>query len=238
MNHSLSELCKQTDTMLWQAWARSTKAPGAETLTGKLLFPCYREMETRKKETTRVSEQEARIAFIETLQSSSFLYAVEAPTSRAYQFTGKSPLSARTDLAIYESLTTRIGNVEFKAKGMGLSRKKQETIQQDIQKLILEPVPGIWFHLLESVNNSSINNKIQVLSKNIQQALAENASEIASNSLIIHLCVLKHGFSLQTEINPKTSSPAATCLSPVDLTVSRDQLISVQNTSGWALNRY
>ena len=65
---------------------------GSQTIcygAGRLVFPRYRDKELR------VSEQEARFAFVEALSQGPFRYSVEAPTSKLYRFSGKTPLSAQ-----------------------------------------------------------------------------------------------------------------------------------------------
>ena len=70
-----------------------------------------------------MSEQEARFAFVESLSRAPLLYSVEAPTEKLYQFTGSTPMSAQTDLAVHDRNGQRICNVEFKAKGVSRSRE-------------------------------------------------------------------------------------------------------------------
>ena len=53
-----------------------------------------------------------------------------------------------------------ICNVEFKAQGASSSAKDKSSIYKDVQKLLREPVWGLWFHLLNSVNNSTIKNSL------------------------------------------------------------------------------
>jgi hypothetical protein len=143
----ISAACGRADEGLWAAFARSRGREIDASQTGKLLFPVYR------GGGLRVSEQEARFAFVEALATGPLTYSVETPTSKMYQFTGKSPLSAQTDLAIHDEAGARICNVEFKAKGVSPSAEKHFPIYKDLQKLMREPLWGLWFHLLERVDN-------------------------------------------------------------------------------------
>jgi len=95
--------------------------------------------------------------------------------------------------------------------------KEYPKVEKDIQKLFREPTPGLWFHRLESVTNSSINSTIRILTQNIQTGLAKHGKDIGSSSLNLHICVLKYGFSLHTKINPKIiTSLSVDCLTSVD----------------------
>lgn len=135
--------CERTDCILWRAYNLSLKGEFGNIDRGHLLFPKCR---SKKKESLRVSEQEARFAFVESLHSTDFLYSVETPTSKLYQFTGKTRLSAQSDLAIHDQTGRRICNVEFKAKGISHSARQHDHIYKDFQKLLREPVRGLWFH--------------------------------------------------------------------------------------------
>ena len=70
----------------------------------RLLFPRYRKDEDCEKAKLRVSEQEARFAFVEALcKGGKFRYSVETPTDKLYRFTGETKeVSAQTDLTVYD----------------------------------------------------------------------------------------------------------------------------------------
>ncbi len=49
----------------------------------------------------RISEQESRVLFCSLLDRTyGYFYSIETPTKEKYQFSGKNPLSARSDLSI------------------------------------------------------------------------------------------------------------------------------------------
>ena len=232
----ISLACQHADNFLWNAYERSALVQFRNLGEGRLLFPNYR------GGLLRVSEQEARFAFVESLNRGPLLYSVEAPTDKLYQFTGKTPLSAQTDLALHDGNGKRICNVEFKAKGVSPSANKHFSISKDLQKLLREPIWGLWFHLLESVNNSTINNFLSVLAAQIWEVHQKFIGDIESPGLTIHICVLQHGFSLQKDLtisrNAGFGLEDLRRLLRLDLSVSRYELLGVENQNEWELYRY
>ena len=232
----ISSACKRTDLSLWDAYDLSLSGDFESIGKGHLLFPGYRSR-SNQKESLRVSEQEARFAFVESLNRSSLLYSVEAPTNKLYQFTGRTPMSAQSDLEIHDETGQRICNVEFKAKGISPSASEHIHIYKDFQKLLREPLWGLWFHLLESVNNSTINDLLCVMHSQICKVQQEFKHDVESPGLTVHICVLQHGFSLQKDL---TIPPDAEVLPDdfqLDLVVSRSELLSSDNLKGWNIHR-
>lgn len=229
MHPEISAACSRADEGLWAAFSRSRAPKAVGSHTGKLLFPKYR------GGGLRVSEQEARFAFVEALAPGSLTYAVEAPTSKLYQFTGKSPLSAQTDLAIHNEAGRRICNVEFKAKGVSPSAEKHFPIYKDLQKLMREPLWGLWFHLLEGVDNSTIRNLFTVFETQMERVRSEHIGDIESPGLTIHICVLQHKFSLERDF--PIDGGALDQLFKLEFQVSRSELLNVSDTNGWTINR-
>ncbi len=229
MHPEISAACNRADEGLWSAFSRSQGGKIVGFSTSKLLFPEYREGRLR------VSEQEARFAFVEALALGPLMYSVEAPTTKLYKFTGKTPLSAQTDLAIYNETGRRICNVEFKAKGVSPSAENHFSIYKDLQKLMREPLWGLWFHLLESVDNSTIRNLLEVFENQLVRVRSEHVGDIESPGLTIHICVLKHKFSLERDLPIHDAG-----LDPflkLEIQVSRSELLNVNNMSEWAVRR-
>ena len=226
--------CKHTDLGLWEAFSRSVTGESRASGHGRLVFPEYR------GGSLRVSEQEARFAFVEALSKGLLMYAVEAPTSKLYQFTGKTALSAQTDSAVYDATGVRICNVEFKAKGVRPSAKKHFPIYKDLQKLLREPQWGLWFHLLEGVNNSTINDFLSVMAEQIEKVRGEFGEDIESPGMTIHVCVLHQGFSVQRDLalveGGGLSNEELRRRLRLDLKVSRSELLSVSDDNGWDLH--
>jgi hypothetical protein len=234
LNPEISSVCRLTDFSLWDAYDLSLNGSFESAGKGHFLFPRYR---GSQDQSLRVSEQEARFAFVESLRRSSFLYSVEAPTNKLYQFTGSTPMSAQSDLAIHDEAGQRICNVEFKAKGISPSANKHIHIYKDFQKLLREPIWGLWFHLLESVNNSTINDLLCVMHSQICKVQQEFKYDAESPGLTIHICVLQHGFSLQKDLSISPDIELSPEDSQLDLVVSRSELLRANNLKGWNIHR-
>ena len=166
-------------------------------MDSRLIFPVY---SGRRDGALRISEQEARFAFTESIATTSYFYSVETPTRQGYQLTGSKPMSAQTDITLYDGKRRRILNVEFKAKGLSTSARSSFTIEKDIQKLLREPVPGMWFHILEAVDNSTILKLFDVIAKALFDITNNFQSDIQETRIIFHCCVLRQHFSLHKPI--------------------------------------
>ena len=238
LHQDISDTCRRTDKGLWNAYARSAESQLNVSSAGSLIFPQYH---GKRVGSLRVSEQEARFAFVEALCQSRLMYSVEAPTTKLYQFTGKTPLSAQTDLVVHDESGIPICNIEFKAKGLSPSARQHFPIFKDLQKLLREPVWGLWFHLLESTDNSTINNLLSVMAKQIGEVHREFGEDVESPGLTFHVCVLEHGFSLQRDVKLPPSHVITDAelrgQMHIDLKMSRSDLVKVHDLNGWDLNR-
>lgn len=231
LHPEIAEICMRTDAGLWSAYARSVANKEDVPDAGRLVFPTYR------NGTLRVSEQEARFAFVEAMRASELLYSVETPTTKRYSFTGKTALSAQTDLAMYGGDGIRVCNVEFKAKGVSPSAKKHLPIYKDIEKLMREPEWGLWFHLLEAVDNSTIGHLLSVIADQMERVTQQHAEDLETPGLTIHVCVLQHGFSIHREfVAQETSGLSAGGLREalgIRIKVSPSELLEVLDDNGW-----
>ena len=234
LHPDISEACKRADVGLWDAYARSVGSQPSGSWAGRLVFPQYRD------KGLRVSEQEARFAFVEALAQGPLRYSVEAPTSKLYSFSGKSPLSAQTDLQLHNENKIGICNVEFKAKGVSSSAQDNLSIYKDVQKLLREPAWGLWFHLLEGIDNSTIDKFLDVMVRQIAEVQYDFESDVEAPGLSLHICVLRHRFALHKDL----PLPAGGVIDIaklhkhlyVDLHVSRYALRQVHNLNGWVLH--
>ena len=233
----ISSLCRSTDRLLWESFKRSESPQPFGTDRCRLLFPAE-----RGKKELRVSEQEARFAFVEALcTGGQFRYSIETPTEKTYQFTGTRGASAQTDLTVYDGETKHpLYNVEFKAGGISPSATNKDRIYKDVQKLLREPVRGLWFHLLDSTDNSTITSFLRVIMEGIGEALA-NYSDLHTKGLTLHVCVLKHGFSLHKDLPFNVlfgdDDSALRRHLHVDLDVSQVRLREVKELNRWNLDR-
>ena len=231
LSQKVSQVCMLTDRIMWDAYDRS-KDNHRRSSTGCLEFS------RRRDKVIRVSEQEARFAFVESLCQENLRYSVEVPTTKRYRFEGESgnEQSAQTDLQVRDWIKNGICNVEFKAKGITpkASCDTIKPIYKDVEKLMREPVWGLWFHLLEPVNRSTIPNLLCVIAEQIAK-VKEVYTDIDAPGLTIHICVLKGKFSLQKDV--------PLCLTDADLAkhlfveyrVSNGRLTKDRNLNGWSL---
>ena len=255
----ISSQCRRTDRLLWEAHARSKSQLEGDDQSdisregrgrGRLVFPRYAKKKGNKK-VLRVSEQEARFAFIEALcKRGQFRYSVETPTEKCYQFSGQTPLSAQTDLSVYEAGGDYpICNVEFKEGGWstkggesnrsGVSNKSSVfPIYKDVQKLLRERPWGLWFHLLESTNSDTICKFLGVIGKQVDRVQREFGQCAEAPGLTLHVCVLKHGFSLQKDVRLPIDAEKLEDHLDVCLRVSQTppELREVKKLNGWKLN--
>jgi hypothetical protein len=165
----LRGVCRRTDQILWKSYATSC-SPETPDGACKLLFPL-------RAADRRVSEQEARFAFVLALAeqpANGIMFAPENPTRGKYRFKrageGTRVASGRTDISLYDCCNTTLPalNIEFKASGRSGNASGSEDIRKDMAKLVAEgagavAVDGMWFHLLRSTNNSSINGLLKAL---------------------------------------------------------------------------
>ena len=228
----VSAICKRADKILWDAFERSGEGELDTYSEGHLIFPRY-----RKKDDLRVSEQEARFAFVEALNRGPFWYAVEAPTSKKYSFSGKGSRSASTDLQLQELDNTAVCNIEFKAHGVSADAADKSSIYKDVQKLLCERVWGLWFHLLEGVDNLTIDKFLSVMVEQVGRVRNESNNKIESPGLTLHICVLRHGFSLQKNILLPVNEAELASQLKVNLQVSSKELKQVRELNGWELER-
>jgi len=174
----LIEMNRRVAFALWNV-ASQTGTPKA--LSPRLIFPELRTGDIR------VSEQEARLLWCTMLQETSYYYAVEAPTAETYIQSGTKPISARTDLALYESLESgfkRVANIEFKAHSSTLKH-----IKKDAEKLIRERITGNWFHLLSAANSATIPR----LFEKFVAAFTACSSHVRNDvDIVFSICVLRN----------------------------------------------
>ena len=238
LHPEVSAICKHADKILWDAFERSGDRQLDNYGIGHLVFPLKRE-----EDGLRVSEQEARFAFVEALNMGPFWYSVEAPTNKKYSFSGEGSRAASTDLKLYELDNTAVCNIEFKARGMSTDAADKSSIYKDVKKLLCEPVWGFWFHLLESGGESTINKFLSVMVEQAGKVRKESNNrnepdhKIESPGLTLHICVLKHEFSLQKNILFPFNEAEFDSQLNVNLQGSVKELEQVRELNGWKLER-
>ena len=235
VNNDVLALCKKTDSMLWGSFDSATNMTCPNTEISHLVFPAN---SAESGNVIRVSEQEARFAFVEAIVSSDYAYSAETPTSKLYLFSGESETSAQTDLSLYDNNITSILGIEFKSQGFSLERDDRSGITKDIQKLLREPCDGLWFHVLGSTNNSTITNLFEVFKSDLLDMYKEYKDDIDDKVIIFHICVLKQGFSVYKmfEVNERSfTSSNLENFFKFDYCVSKGKEKTVNN-NGWNVN--
>ena len=190
LENDILAICNRADEMLWSAYGQSTSAP-----CGHFVFPSPRDSHKVKR---RVSEQEARLAYIETLIENERKYAIEAPTAKRYAFKqDATERAAMTDLCVYARGQEQECNVEFKSGGASNNRtsNNNEHIRKDVEKLLREEPWGVWYHLLRECNSATVASLVAVLNKKIDEVAAER-QDLAARGMSVHICVLESGVSL------------------------------------------
>ncbi len=154
---------------------------------GGLIFPYYSSVQEPKKR-IRVSEQELRCAFIETMRNihPEWYYSVETPTRLKYRFTDKNNIcidkngeSARFDLTIYEDGEGKkvIAHIEFKAHG----GTKECDYEKDFLKLINDcedkAVLRYFIQLFQSYNKRTKDSVSKKLNS-CKSRFCENYSKV------------------------------------------------------------
>lgn len=229
VSEALFKVAQATDLMLWNAFrAAERNEPLAAGV--RLLFPHY-------EKGVRVSEQEARFTFARALEDSSFLYSVETPTVELYRQKGATDSRASFDLTVLDTSARALANCEFKCGGASLLRKNRMHIAKDLEKLLRDPGHGLWFHLLEAVDNSTLRNLLEVIRDEID-ALVLKYPSIEPKTIVLHICVLRQEFSVHRELLIAPHD-IASCRAQLDLSyeVTRAALVSWGETAGWCLSR-
>lgn len=166
-------MCSAVAAELWAMHETGRAASG-------LMFPAIR------AGTVRVSEQESRILIAGWLSSRNMTYSVETPTTETYVQSGLTPMSARLDVTVYGSdPVDRKLNVELKAGNPASS-----AFAKDLEKLLREARPGLWFHTLLGANAATMASLCRKIEEGIGRALPM-APAGAATPLHFALCVLR-----------------------------------------------
>ncbi|MCX8118377.1 MAG: hypothetical protein N3G78_10635 [Desulfobacterota bacterium] len=231
---NLEKLAKQTDLLLWNAYDSAVRKT-YNKVKSRLVFPTFANGKIR------VSEQEARFFFIRALEDSPFLYSVETPTLRRYHQSGKSSSRASFDVTIRDYKTNSLLNCEFKFGGISPRRKSSKSVAKDLEKLLRDPGDGLWFHLLEAVDNSTLLNVLTIIARDIKALLSRYPNEIDPKSLVFHISVLRQHFSIHKEVvlNPKADMEAS-LERQLNFTykVTRNAILSVQGKNEWRVFQF
>jgi hypothetical protein len=195
----LEEICRATDEALWTSYRFALGA--ADAPWPRVMFPL-------KGHERRVSEQEARLAFVAALlaheDAEPWAFAAEVPTRLSYRFAqrgGSKAQRALTDLALY-----RHGHdepslaVEFKSGGRSGKSEVDESIRRDIAKILAEQPDAVWYHVVRSINTATLEGLLRTLEGAISRLsnplklgdyLAPGKTvEPRAKTIAFHLCIL------------------------------------------------
>lgn len=227
-DEQLIKILKEVDLLLWSSYEVSFKHNYINR-KNNLIFPVYH---NNSEKGLRVSEQEARFLFAHVIQKSDLLFSIETPTFYKYMQKGKKKISTQIDMTLFDNKGKKILNIEFKSNTISINAKNSFPISKDIEKIFSEQIKGCWFHVLESVNNSSITNLLSTLKRDIKNLKIKKSITIRNKILVIHICVLKHGFSLTKIFNIDNFQDD---FFYIDYEVSKTKLLNFNNSTGWEL---
>lgn len=142
----------------------------------RLVFPMYGE---HQNNTTRISEQELRFAFVETFneyckdKNLNLFYSVETPTKDTYSgFANGNPKadpkgrSAEFDLVVYNEKLERVCLIEFKAKNADTIDHTKDFCKLDNQIEGADDVLRFFVEILKSYNTATVDS----LKRKIEQS--------------------------------------------------------------------
>lgn len=149
----------------------------------RLLFPVGR---LDEESLARISEQESKVLFCQVLEASGWYYSVETPTRAAYQQRGQTPMAALLDLTMYQAPDARVraANIELKAH-----TATGESFRKDLEKLIREGLPGLWFHTLKNADRRTL----PTIFKKVQSAVESLEGYLVGEKhvIVFVFCVLE-----------------------------------------------
>lgn len=178
----LIEINRRLSHDLWNMSCSNKKPFG---LSPRLIFPIK-----RVNNEIRISEQEARILYCNILNNLNYFYSIETPTGNAYIQSGKTAVSALSDLSIYRYTNKgfeKEANIEFKALNV-----TPKSISKDFEKIITEGKDGNWFHILKNINSRTLPSVFNKFFNSIKNNFLKNDKI----SILFCICILEKKFSI------------------------------------------
>jgi len=243
----LEGLCRRTDEVLWNSYRFALGVPDAPW--PRVMFPL-------KGHERRVSEQEARFAFVAALLADAdaepWAFAAEVPTRLSYRFaqrgSGVKAQRALTDLALYRHAHDEPAlAVEFKSGGRSGKSEMDESIRKDVAKVLAEQPDALWFHVVRSVNNATLQGLLRTLDAAISRLsnpfklsayLAPGKTvEPRSKTIAFHICVLNPDMtaSIHRVLDYVPGKPKGDFFT-IETTATRTSL-EIADGQGWSVYR-
>jgi len=177
----ISDIFEINRRVCFNIWDMADVHSEPRGLSPRLILP-----ENRNKD-IRISEQESRILYCGLLNTCNYYYSIETPTEKTYMQTGTKPMSASSDLSLYQhdkGAFKKVMNVEFKAHNPPFKH-----IKKDIEKLVREDIPGNWFHTLRNTHSKTLPVLFEKFSRSLKYF-----NQITDNktiSILFSFCVIK-----------------------------------------------
>ena len=146
---------------------------------GKLVFPSTRDGKRR------VSEQEARLLLVKQLEKTEqteYQYAIEAPTSEVYSFTGSGSRSGNIDLCIYKN-GKPFSLIEFKSKN-----PNQISYDHDFEKLFFD-ASGLVNYFIQILVNTD-KRTLTIIEGKYCTAIDKLKDKEFPSSIRVYICDL------------------------------------------------
>lgn len=183
------DILKINQQVCFDLWNIANVKSGPSEQSPRLILP------QKRDESIRISEQESRILYCGTLNMLDYYYSIETPTEQKYIQSGKTPVSASSDMSLYihrekdkeNSSFEKIVNIEFKAHN-----PDYEHLRKDIEKLVRERLTGNWFHTLKNVDSGTLPSLFEKFKKSFIECAGMTDGQI---SIIFCFCVMEKGWA-------------------------------------------
>jgi hypothetical protein len=196
----LEALCRRTDDVLWDSYRFALGIAGAPW--PRVMFPL-------KGREWRVGAQEARLAFVAALLAEGgaepWAFAAEVPTRLSYRSAQRGAAAkaqrALTDLVLYRQAHDEPAlAVQFKSGGRSGKAEIDESIRQDVARILAERPDALWFQVVRNLNGATLQGLLRTLDAAISRLsnpyrlsdyLAPGKTvEPRAKTIAVHICVL------------------------------------------------
>lgn len=176
----------------------------------------------------------------------------EGPGALSYRFlhraVGTTAQRALTDLALYRAGQDEPAlAIEFKSGGRSGKSEKDESIKKDVAKLLAEEPDALWFHVVRSANNATLQDLLRTLGAAISELsnpfkLSEYLAKGKTvkprrKAISFHVCVLNPDMtiSIHRQLSYLPGKPEKDFFA-IESTAHRDSL-EIADGQGWSVHR-